>query len=81
MSKLCLAAVTAAVERLSDCVWMQACDAWCYQNLLGRDPAQLAYLEMAENKIEAQVAAGWTRFGQRDWQAYQRQGKIVTTTL
>ena len=67
-------AVIAAVDPV-------ACDAWCYQNLLGRDPAQLAYLEMAEKKIEAQVTAGWTRFGQRDWQTYQRQGKIVTTTL
>lgn len=58
-----------------------ACDAWCYQRLLGRDPAQLAYLEMAEAKIEAQVADGWTRFGQRDWPAYERQGKLVTTTV
>jgi uncharacterized protein (DUF362 family) len=58
-----------------------ACDAWCYQRLLGRDPAQLAYLEMAQKKIEAQVAAGWTRFGQRDWQAYERQGKVVTATI
>ncbi len=58
-----------------------ACDAWCFQKLLGRDPAQLAYLEMAENKIAAQVAGGWTRFGQRDWQAYEQQGKLITATI
>ncbi len=29
--RLCLAAVTAAVERLSDCDWMQACDVWYYR--------------------------------------------------
>lgn len=58
-----------------------ACDAWCYRHLLGRDPAQLAYLEMAERKIGGQISAGMKRLGQRDWQAYDRQGKIVTTTL
>jgi len=29
--RLCLAAVTAAVERLSDCDWMQTCDVWYYR--------------------------------------------------
>ena len=67
-------AVIASVDQV-------ACDAWCYQNLLGRDPAQLAYLDMAQKKIEAQIAAGWKRFGQRDWQALERQGKIVTTDV
>jgi uncharacterized protein (DUF362 family) len=56
-----------------------ACDAWCYRHLLGRDPAQLAYLELAHEKIAAQIAAGTKRFGERDWQAYQRKGLIVTT--
>jgi uncharacterized protein (DUF362 family) len=58
-----------------------ACDAWCYQHLLGRDPAQLEYLELAQTKIEAQVAAGRKRFGQRDWQEYERQGLVVETSV
>ena len=58
-----------------------ACDAWCYQHLLGRDPAQLAYLELAQSKIEGRIAAGQKRFGRRDWQEYERQGKIVTATV
>lgn len=57
-----------------------ACDAWCYQHLLGRDPAKLTYLDWAEKKIAAQIAGGMRRFGQRDWQAYDRQGLIATTT-
>ena len=51
-------------------------DAWCYQHLLGRDPARLAYLEAANKKIERQIADGWHRFGSSDWQAYDRQGLI-----
>ncbi|MGB2984793.1 MAG: DUF362 domain-containing protein [Phycisphaerae bacterium] len=58
-----------------------ACDAWCYRHLLGRDPAKLAYLELAQKKIEAQIAAGSNRFGQCDWQAYDREGKIVITNV
>jgi len=58
-----------------------ACDAWCYQRLLGRDPAALDYLRLAEQKIQARVAAGERRFGQRDWLAYDRAGQVVTTTL
>ena len=58
-----------------------ACDAWCYHHLLGRDPARLAYLELAHKKITAQVAEGSKRYGEHDWQAYERQGKIVTTYL
>ncbi len=30
-----------------------ACDAWCYENLLGRDPAGLRYLDLAGDKIAA----------------------------
>jgi len=56
-----------------------ACDAWCFQNLLGRDPAKLAYLEMAERKIAEQVAAGMKRFAKRDWKEYERQGLAVKT--
>ena len=58
-----------------------ACDAWCYQHLLGRDPARLAYLEMAERKIGEQVAAGAKRLGQRDWQAYERGRQIVMASV
>lgn len=58
-----------------------ACDAWCYQHLLGRDPARLLYLDWAHEKIQAQIAAGNHRFGQRSWQEYQRQGLVVTTSL
>ncbi len=58
-----------------------ASDAWCYRHLLGRDPARLAYLELAHEKIAEQIAAGTKRLGQRDWQAYHRQGLIVTTNV
>lgn len=58
-----------------------ACDAWCYENLLGRDPARLTYLELAHAKIAAQTAGGVRRFGERDWRVYERQGKIVTTNV
>jgi len=59
-----------------------ACDAWCYQNLLGRDPAALRYLELAERKFgETETGersyAESRRFGTRDWTAYRRQGKIA----
>lgn len=67
-------AVIAAVDPV-------ACDAWCYQNLLGRDPAKLDYLELAQNKIGVRIADGAKRFGQRDWQAYHRQGMIATTSV
>jgi uncharacterized protein (DUF362 family) len=53
-----------------------ACDAWCYRHLLGRDPAKLAYLELAEKKIAAQIAAGVKRLGRRDW-----QGGVTTTSV
>ncbi|MEE9293707.1 MAG: DUF362 domain-containing protein [Phycisphaerae bacterium] len=58
-----------------------ACDAWCYEHLLGRDPAKLAYLDLAAAKIAAQIAGGLKRFGERDWRTYQRQGKIVTANV
>ncbi|MFH1555258.1 MAG: hypothetical protein ABII76_10390, partial [Pseudomonadota bacterium] len=59
-------------------------DAWCYENLLGRDPATLRYLELAEAKFgenEQRLYSTTRRFGQRDWTAYKRQGKIVETTV
>ncbi len=71
--------VIASVDQL-------ACDAWCYENLLGRDPAALRYLELAEQKFGetetgARTYARARRFGTRDWTAYQRQGKIVETNV
>jgi uncharacterized protein (DUF362 family) len=68
------AAVIASVDPV-------ACDAWCYQQLLGRDPGRLAYLDLAHEKIATQIANGVRRFGERDWQAYERQGKIVMTSV
>jgi len=35
-----------------------ASDAWCLEHLLGRDPGQLRYLELAERKIGARIKAG-----------------------
>ncbi len=58
-----------------------ASDAWCYEQLLGRDPARLAYLDMAERKIAQQIKNGAKRLGQRDWKAYERQGLIKTTSV
>jgi len=58
-----------------------ACDAWCYENLLGRDPAKLAYLGLAHDKINRQIEGGVKRLAQRDWRVYDRQGKIVHTSV
>ena len=54
-----------------------ACDSWCYQKLLGRDPAALAYLDMAYEKFGDDPK----RLTARSWQEYQQQGKIVETSL
>lgn len=64
-------AVIAAVDPV-------ACDAWCYENLLGRNPARLTYLDLARDKICSDVNSGRSRFAENDWRAYHRQGKIVT---
>lgn len=58
-----------------------ACDAWCYEKLLGRDPAQLAYVGLAHKKIQAQIGAGQRRFAEADWRVYERQGKISQTSV
>jgi uncharacterized protein (DUF362 family) len=56
-----------------------ACDAWCYENLLGRDPTKLPYLELARDKIKAHIGIPARRFGENDWRAYERERKIATT--
>ncbi len=56
-----------------------AVDAWCYQNLLERDPAQLTYLQYAAEKFGAKPFEESHRFGQPDWTVYQREGKIIET--
>lgn len=58
-----------------------ACDAWCYENLLGRNPGMLRYLELAHAKIAAETAAGAQRHGERDWRRYATDGRIVTTDV
>lgn len=54
-----------------------ACDAWCYQNLLGRDPedakAPLKYIELAYAKFGQDPG----RLVARYWQDYERQGLIA----
>ena len=58
-----------------------ALDAWCYQDLLGRDPANLRFLDLANEKFGGQSFERSHRFAQRHWQAYNRQGKIVETNV
>jgi uncharacterized protein (DUF362 family) len=67
-------AVIASVDQV-------ACDSWCYYHLLGRDPARLAYLHLAQEKIEAETTTGARRFAERDWSVYQRQGRIVVENV
>jgi uncharacterized protein (DUF362 family) len=68
------AAVVASVDPV-------ACDAWCYENLLGRDPANLAYLDLAWKKIGFQIAQGTRRFGERNWRIYDRESRVVSTAV
>jgi len=56
-----------------------ACDAWCYQHLLLRDPARLKYLELAWDKFGRHGRDH--RPGQPDWQEYQRQGLIAEVNV
>ena len=60
--------VVASVDQL-------ATDSWCLQNLLGRDPAALRYLELAYQKFGTDPS----RLVAPSWQDYQRQGKLVET--
>ncbi len=62
--------IVASVDQL-------ACDSWCYQKLLGRDPAQLTYLEMAYKKFGEDPA----RLTAAHWQEYKTQGKVVETSV
>jgi uncharacterized protein (DUF362 family) len=58
-----------------------ACDAWCYENLLGRDPAELTYLGLARRKVAAAAATGRCGFGESDWRVYDRRRLIVTANV
>ncbi|NLX13943.1 MAG: DUF362 domain-containing protein [Phycisphaerales bacterium] len=58
--------VVASVDQL-------ACDGWCFENLLGRDPAVLAYLDLAWEKFGHDPA----RLVARSWREYEQQGKII----
>lgn len=63
-------AVVASVDGL-------ACDSWCLQKLLGRDPAKLQYLEYAWQKFGSDP----TRIVARHWQEYHGQGLVVEATV
>jgi uncharacterized protein (DUF362 family) len=54
-----------------------ACDSWCLQKLLGRDPAQLKYLDLAWQKFGGDPA----RIVARSWQEYVGQGKVVEANV
>ncbi len=63
-----------------------ACDAWCCQNLLERDPAALRYLDLAQEKFgeredgpRSYARAG--RFATRHWTDYRSRGLIVETVV
>ncbi len=51
-----------------------ATDAWCYENLLERDPATLTYLQYAQDKFGP--GKGVKRLGQRDWKDYRNRGLV-----
>jgi len=62
--------VVASVDQL-------ACDSWCLQNLLGRDPASLAYLNMAYEKFGQDPG----RLVTHSWQDYRERGLIAESRL
>lgn len=62
--------VVASVDQL-------ACDSWCLQNLLGRDPAALAYLNMAYTKFSQDPG----RIVAASWQEYRDRGQIAEIRL
>ena len=67
-------AIVASVDQV-------ACDGWCYEHMLGRDPSRLAYVELAAKKIAEKTAGGEKRPAQADWRVYERQDKIATTSV
>ena len=62
--------IVASVDQL-------ACDSWCLQNLLGRDPASVSYLQLAYEKFGKDPK----RLTAANWQEYKTQGKVVEQTL
>jgi len=58
-----------------------ALDSWCYENLLGRDPAQLRFLDLAFEKFGGRPFEQAGRFTERNWQTYKQQGMIVETKV
>ncbi|MCL2330077.1 MAG: DUF362 domain-containing protein [Phycisphaerae bacterium] len=62
--------VVASVDQL-------ALDSWCLQNLLGRDPAALAYLNMAYEKFSQDPG----RITAHSWQDYRSQNLIAEVRL
>lgn len=57
--------VVASVDQL-------ACDSWCYQKLLGRDPTELSYLDLAYKKFghdDKRIVAP-------SWEEYHKQNKV-----
>ena len=67
-------AIVASVDQV-------ACDSWCYQNLLGRDPEDaktpLKYIDLAYRKFGQDPS----RIVARHWQEYQTAGLIAETKL
>ncbi len=62
--------IVASVDQLAN-------DTYCMQTLLGRDPASLAYLDLAFEKFGSDP----TRLVARSWQEYKGQGKVVETSV
>lgn len=58
-----------------------ACDAWCYDKLMGRDSKQLGYLELTQKKVAPRIKAGENRFASADWKNYEREGKLTVTSV
>ncbi len=56
-----------------------AMDAWCYENLLERDPATLTYLQYAQDKFGP--GKNLRRFGHRDWKDYRNRGLLEEVSV
>lgn len=66
--------IVAAVDQV-------AADAWCYENLLDRNPTSLAYLQYAHDKFGGDKESVLKRFGQNDWKDYKNRGLIEEVTI